>query len=167
MAFITPDPVDPGDVLSASKYNQDVVENTLVLSRGVIAVAKASSVDQTSITTIADVTGCSVTFTAEANRYYVAVGFVVDSASSGSPALQTTQITNSAASVVYAREITHFTAGGGNLHTSQCESEPLTFAAGSTTLKLRFGRSGGDAATYTVNNSTQPAWIAVYDAGAV
>jgi hypothetical protein len=29
MAFITPDPVDPGDVLSASKYNQDVVENGL------------------------------------------------------------------------------------------------------------------------------------------
>ena len=167
MAFVTPTDVTVGSVLTASKYNQEVVENTLVLSRGVVAVAKASSVDQTNITTIADVTGCSVTFTAVANRYYVAVGFVVDSSSSGSPALQTTQITNSAASVVYAREITHFTAGGGNLHTSQCESEPLTFAAGSTTLKLRFGRSGGDAATYTVNNSTMPAWIAVYDVGKV
>ncbi len=167
MAWVNPTNVSTGDVLTAATWNQDVVENTTRLPRGVVGVAKASSVDQTGITTIADVTGCSVTFTAEANRYYVAVGFVVDSASSGSPALQTTQITNSGATVVYAREITHFTAGGGNLHTSQCESEPLTFAAGSTTLKLRFGRSGGDVATSTVNNSTMSAWIAVYDAGAV
>jgi hypothetical protein len=146
-----------GAVLTAAQMNR--------LPWGIMAAAKASSVDQTGITTIVDVTGCSVTFTAVANRYYVAVGYVTDSASAGSPALQTIQITDSAAAVVYAREITHFTAGGGNLHTSQCESEPLTFAAGSTTLKLRFGRSGGDAATYTVNNSTMPAWIAVYDVG--
>jgi len=91
MAWVTPSNVATGDVLTAATWNQDVVENTKRLPRGVVGVAKASSVDQTGITTIADVTGCSVTFTAEASRYYVAVGFVVDSASSGSPALQTTR----------------------------------------------------------------------------
>jgi hypothetical protein len=146
-----------GSVLTATEYNY--------LPRGMVVLDEASSSDQTSITTVADVTGVSVTFTAVASRYYVLVGFAVVSASSGSPALQTLQITDSAGSTVYAREITHFTAGGGNLHTIDCESKPLTFTAGSTTLKLRFGRSGGDAATYTVNNSTVPAYLAVYDMG--
>lgn len=165
MAFVTPTDVATGEVLTASRYNQDVVANTIALPRGLVAVDTASAVDQTGITAVADVTGVSVTFTAVADRYYRAVGFAVTAAAAGSPALQTLQITNSAASVIHAREITHYTAGGGNLHTSECESEPLTFTAGSTTLKLRFGRSGGDAATYTVSNSTTPAWIAVYDVG--
>lgn len=149
--------VTAGSVLTATTFNS--------LPRGLAVKDTASASDQTGITAVADVTGVSATFTAVASRYYVLVGFAVVSSSAGSPALQTLQITDSGAATIYAREITHFTAGGGNLHTVDCESEPLTFSAGSTTIKLRFGRSGGDSATYTVNNSTMPAWLAVYDVG--
>ena len=146
-----------GNVLTADQMNR--------LPWGIMATATASSTNQTGITAVADVTGCSVTFTAVANRYYMVFGFAVVSSSAGSPALQQLTVTNSAASTTYALEITHFTIGGGNLVTADCQSTPFTLTAGSNTLKLRFGQSGGDTATYTVNNSTRPASIAVFDLG--
>lgn len=146
-----------GAVLTADQMNR--------LPWGIVATASASSTDQTGITAVADVTGCSVTFTAVANRYYMAFGFAVMAASAGSPALQQLVVTNSAASTTYALEITDFDVGGGNLATIDCQSTPFTLSAGSNTLKLRFGRSGGDAGTYTVSNSTRVASIAVFDCG--
>ena len=146
-----------GAVLTADQMNR--------LPWGIMGTATTSAVDQTGITGVTDVTGASITFTAVANRYYIALGFAVVAASAGSPALQQFLVTNSAASTTYAIEIGHFTAGGGNVVTADCQSTPFTLSAGSNTLKLRFGRSGGDAATYTVSNSTRPASIAVFDIG--
>ncbi len=146
-----------GNVLTADQMNR--------LPWGIMATATASSTNQTGITAVADVTGCSVTFTAVANRYYMVFGYATVSSTAGTPALQQLTVTNSAASTTYALEITHFTIGGGNVVTADCQSTPFTLTAGSNTLKLRFGQSGGDTATYTVNNATRPASIAVFDLG--
>ena len=165
MAFVTPTNVTVGSVLTASKYNQEVVENVSVLPRGLIATARQTGSNQGSITTVTDVTGVTVTFTAVASRYYVVEAALVFAATAGTPALQSLQITNSAASVKYEENLSYFPVGGGNIASSRLTSRPLTLTAGSNTIKLRFGRSAADSATYAIDNTNNPPWIAVYDVG--
>jgi hypothetical protein len=170
MAWTNLGTVAPGDVLRANSgtaaYNS-IVGNLNEAPRGLIATARQTGANQGSITTVTDVTGVTVTFTAVASRYYVVEAAIVFAATAGTPALQSLQITNSAASVTYEQNISYFGIGGGNIASSRLISRPLTLTAGSNTIKLRFGRAGGDAATYSIDNTNNPPWIAVYDAGAV
>jgi hypothetical protein len=56
MAFVTPTDVTVGSVLTASKYNQEVVENTKTLARGIIARDTSTS-NQSGTASMADITG--------------------------------------------------------------------------------------------------------------
>jgi hypothetical protein len=70
MAFITPGTAVAGEVLTAARWNQDVVANTIALPRGVLGVVTLTSGFSTSAThtTFQDITGMSVSVSYEANR---------------------------------------------------------------------------------------------------
>jgi hypothetical protein len=65
MAFVPPTNVTVGSVLTASKYNQEVVENVKDIRAAQINVASTTKTDTFSMsaTTYADVTGLAVTIT--------------------------------------------------------------------------------------------------------
>jgi len=76
MAWTTPGTAVAGNVLTAAQWNSDVRDNSLALSRGYkAATTLATSYTLTSATYV-DVTGLSVTFTAEANRRYQVILYV-------------------------------------------------------------------------------------------
>ena len=69
MGFVTPTNVTVGSVLTASKYNQEVVENILVSPRGVLGKHTLTTGFATSSThTNAQDTGLTTPVTYEANR---------------------------------------------------------------------------------------------------
>jgi hypothetical protein len=57
MAFVTPTDVATGEVLTASRYNQDVVENTIASPRGVLKYVQNTTLNQTASTSGTDITG--------------------------------------------------------------------------------------------------------------
>lgn len=130
---------------------------------GRVGYARASTSDQTSITAVADVTGCSVTFTAIAGRQYEITGYIRAVNSAGTPAFQQLQLTDSTPTTLV--DAFTYAASSGNPFTSTITWTIPGLTPGSTTLKLRFGRAGADAATYTISNSSYRAFILVKDIG--
>jgi hypothetical protein len=70
MAWTTPGTAVAGDVLTAARWNTDVRDNSNSLSRGIVAKITQTS-DYSLTTSTTDVTGLSVTWTAESNRIYL------------------------------------------------------------------------------------------------
>ena len=85
MAFVTPTDVTVGSVLTASKYNQEVVENTDVIRAAQINVKSTIKTDTFTMAsaTFADVTGLSVQITPSAATSKVLV--IVSIHLAGSP----------------------------------------------------------------------------------
>jgi hypothetical protein len=79
MAFVTPTDVTVGSVLTASKYNQEVVENTDVIRAAQVNVASTLKEDtfNTTSTSFVDVTGLSVTITPSSSTSKVLVVAVI------------------------------------------------------------------------------------------
>lgn len=160
MAFITPDPVDPGDVLSASVWNQDVVENTVSLPRGVVGYAQVTAAQNGIGTAITDLTSLSVTFTALAGRRYRITGFAQWIYASGSPAVGVLRITDGANIQISESNM----PGSAAVFTTWHVQAVVTPSAGSVTYKLRANVNSG-----TINvtaSSTAPVFIMVEDLGA-
>jgi hypothetical protein len=124
-----------------------------------------STTDQTGITTLADATGLSVTFTAVGNRRYRIVGAIAAISTAGSPTFQQLQITNSGNTVFQGGQTLIGFSIAANSFTLRAEAEAYGLTAGSQTVKLRFGRAGGDSATYTIPNSAYTGLIRVEDIG--
>lgn len=132
---------------------------------GYLASAKATTA-QTGITTLADLTGLSATFTVSTGRRYEIVGRVPVKSTSGSPGAQRLVLATSGGTQL---EVSYslFTIGS-NDYTEEITAEVTStqLGTGSRTVKLRFGRAGGDGATYaTTVNGTQPGKILVKDIG--
>jgi hypothetical protein len=80
MAFVTPTDVTVGSVLTASKYNQEVVENTKVIRDSIIRLGfRTNNTTATSATTVgaaADVFATDLTWTADGTSAYVVEGYI-------------------------------------------------------------------------------------------
>jgi hypothetical protein len=70
MAWTTPGTATAGEVLAAAFWNENVRDNSNALPRGYVTAALLTSFSTVS-TSYVDVTGLTVTFTAEANRRYL------------------------------------------------------------------------------------------------
>jgi hypothetical protein len=76
MSFVSPTPVNPGDAILASLYNQDVVANTDALYQTVRRIAHGErtstySVSSTSLASAADVFSSDLTITADGTTKYL------------------------------------------------------------------------------------------------
>jgi hypothetical protein len=75
MTWITPGTVVAGSVLTATRYNNEIVGNLNSLARGLIAYESNNT--QTSLSTaVADITNLSVTFNTEADHNYLVISCV-------------------------------------------------------------------------------------------
>ena len=140
-----------GQVLTATNMN--------ALPWGIVAYAQTTA-SQSGITTAADLTGLSVTFTAVANRYYLIQGFVTCYSSVGSDGFGCI-IANSAGTAL----ANAFAISRDNLvsYSAHCFYR-VSPGAGSVTYKLRGQRSGTGTLTYQPDGVT-PSFIMVTDIG--
>jgi hypothetical protein len=144
-----------GDVLTAANVN--------LLPRGRVAYAQVTA-NQTPFTTVADVTGLSVTFTAVSGRNYRTTVFL--------------ELTDTVSGDLI---IAYLTTGAGtqlvrspfvSYGVSTAASSALSFSfnsstlSGSTTHKVRLERNVGTGTVGTVASATSPAYIMVEDLGA-
>ena len=152
MAFVTPTNVTVGSVLTASKYNQEVVENVSVLPRGIVARESKTAADTT--TTNKDL--LSVTFTAVSGRLYrvdlIGLFSHTTSAQCGF------SIKNGATEIQRGQNLID-----GNPRTLSCVLFS-TFTAGSVTLTGNMVTFGGGTLS-VLGNSTFPYQLAVADIG--
>ena len=128
---------------------------------GIVGYAQVVA-NQTPITTIIDLTGLSVTFTAAAGRSYKVTGSTFP-ASSVVDGMVRMYITNSANAILQIADMSPRTAGTAFVIQ---RSVILSTLSGSTTLKLRMERGGG--ATGVITNYADPQWpsfILVEDMG--
>lgn len=155
MAWTTPGTATAGDVLTASFWNTNVRDNTLALSRGIIA--KATITASTSYVTAATDSGLSVTWTAESDRTYLVCAYCyVNKATTG---YVQTKITDSSNNIKTIGEIYLGSSTGGSLNVSLYE----TGLSGSITRKFRYGADTGTARIEAT--STYPAQLWVVDMG--
>jgi hypothetical protein len=144
-----------GDVLTAANVN--------LLPRGRVAYAQVTA-NQTPFTTVADVTGLTVTFTAVSGRNYRTTVFL--------------ELTDTVAGDLI---IAYLTTGANTqlvrspfvaYGVSTAASSALSFSfnsstlSGSTTHKVRLERNVGTGTVGTVASATSPAYIMVEDLGA-
>ena len=161
MAFVTPTDVATGEVLTASRYNQDVVANMEALPRGYLAKAQITA-NSSAFTTIADISGLSVTYTQQAGRTYL------------------TLLTCEVSSTVTADTIVVTLADGSNNALARCPafisvstlSEKVMISlyevaatTGSVTRKIRANRNSGSGTSTIQAGATFPAQIVAMDVG--
>lgn len=149
-----------GDVLGAADMNG--------LPAGVVAYAERTS-NQTSISTVTDLTSLTVTFTAVAGRRYRVTSHTSWYASVASTsAIVTLYNSTAAAQLQWSGCVTGDAAGGSNNNQTSTNllSWSGTLAAGSTTLKLQARIGDDDSGTLTLRaGATYPAFILVEDIG--
>ena len=159
MAFVTPTDVTVGSVLTASKYNQEVVENVSVLPRGLAAYAQATAA-QTGITGVVDLTGLTITFTAAGDRYYLIQGFVTANSSVGSDGFGLIIANAADSALAVAHSVSRDNLAGYGLAVFL----RVAPSAGSVTYKLRSSRSGSGNLAYQPD-ATTPSFIMAIDIG--
>jgi hypothetical protein len=160
MAWINPTTVATGDVLTAAKWNQDVVENTIVMPRGVMGYAQVTA-SQSGITTATNVTGLSVTFTAILNRYYKTTIYTF-SAQQNTAAGYAEFLITDASNVQKQSGVIYQLAG---VQSPLCVSVVETGLSGSVTRKARALTGAGSL--LLAASATSPMFIVVEDIGAV
>jgi hypothetical protein len=142
-----------GAILTADQQNR--------FPRGVMALATTTNTNQTGVTTVVDITGMTVTFTAVANRNYkftyhiYAIPTVTNACFTvglkQGATLKQTSIVNGGVAAVGATVNGLFVG---------------TFTAGSTTLKLTGERTSGSTGTFTFfSDPTLPHFLLVEDIG--
>lgn len=158
MAWTNPETFTAGQTLTAASMNA-ISENTRSLARGYIARAELSA-SQSGITTTTDLTGGSVTFTAEANRYYRIFGSVLVGASGANTAAQ---LAIREGSTTHAASISSIVNGE---YETIIASRVMTFSAGSKTLKLSLLRQSGAGTLLTIIDATaRPDYLLIEDIG--
>jgi hypothetical protein len=127
---------------------------------GAIAADAVATANQATITTITDLTSCTITFTAIGNRRYKITGEVT---------LQTTVASDVGALVISDGSNTQVQKRGAFLSTAAGASIPATIvvtpAAGSVTYKLRVLRDAGSGTLTAVATASQPNLIRIEDIG--
>lgn len=129
------------------------------LPRGVVAKAKVTA-NQTPITTIVDLTGLTVTWTADPSRLYK-ISFHITVSSSVAADNGRVTITDSPGT-------TDFGLAGGYLFTTSIALDATTYESGlsgSITRKLRLARISGTGNLTMTASATSPAHILVEDIG--
>jgi hypothetical protein len=142
-----------GDVHTAAEYN--------LLPRGVVGYASVTS-NQTPITTIADLTSLTVTWTAVAARRYRITGQTLPQSTVTNDSVGLS-ITTSGNTVVARQDTGDMLANVPRGLTCQVVVVP---GAGSTTYKLRMERQSGTGDVTNNATSTIPSFILVEDIGA-
>jgi hypothetical protein len=158
VAWTTPATATAGSTaLTASFWNTNVRDNTIALPRGYVAATTLATTFVTASASYVDVTGLSVTFTAEANRrYLVSLQYVLGAGSAPAQIM----INNTSADIVEGY------ASLANFVTTSVISIITTPSAGSTTYKARVQSSGGNATVYgTSTRSTLISRLTVMDIG--
>ena len=159
MAFVTPTDVTVGSVLTASKYNQEVVENTIVMPRGVMGYAQVTA-NQAGITTVAtDLTGVTVSFTANSTRYYRTTFYCFAVVQSTSNSFPIVRITDAAGN--QKNQAANFLAVGEQMAFNVSVVE--TGLSGSVTRKAQALVAAGSMTLAA--NATSPMFIVVEDIG--
>lgn len=142
-----------GEVLTAARLNDEIEGPVRTW------VGKAGSSDQSGISAITDITGCSVTWTADATRIYKYTA-VVDAQKITSANVVSLYITTGANAGVIA--------GSASLALNEMELMMLTWTetglSGSQTRKLRIESSASGTVT-VVNSFSRNAILIVEDVG--
>jgi hypothetical protein len=159
MAFVTPTNVAPGNLLTASRYNQDVVGNVIALPRGVLARATRTT-NQTGITTVTDITSMTVTFTAETSRLYCVTFYCAQVAQATATGFSVVSITDSSNAAVQAA---HLRLLDGD-ESFVCIKSYETGLSGSVTRKIRTSVNAGNVGLFA--SATKPMVLVVEDLGA-
>jgi hypothetical protein len=142
--------------------SQSLANSIDALPRGLAAYAQRTT-SQGSVTTVTDLTSLTVTFTANASRYYLIQGFVTVNSSVGGDAcgLIIANSSNTALATAHVHSATNVIAYALNV------AYRVAPGAGSVTYKLRGQRGAGTGnLTYTAD-STTPSFIMVTDIGPV
>ena len=129
---------------------------------GAVATVESSAVEQGSITSVADVTGVTVTFTAVANRRYriMADGIWFQTTT---PGVGSFTITNGAGTLLTLGGRSDEFIGAAATQSSFHVKAYTTLTSGSQTVKLRAAALSGTA--MTIFNSTAKSTLVVEDAG--
>ena len=158
MAYIAPTSVSTGDVLTASRYNADVVDNMLALPRGY--VAHGTKTTNTSYTgTAADVVTVSSVSLLAGRRYKVTA--MVSFHAAG----------NSFANVRLYRDATIIGVAGNYCQTGSAEPGSVNLVvyiapgAATSTFKFDIAAVAGNAVGTALGSATQPALLLVEDIG--
>lgn len=141
-----------GAILTAAQMNN--------LPWGSAGYASSTTLNQ-NVTTLTDITGLSVTFTAVAGRIYRVDGYVMMNSTEGTnPAVLS--IRNGAT----ALQQSTLNLQIANTNYMAAASYVGTFTAGSVTVKLSGARGAGSGTITAQSTSTYPAQIIVTDIGA-
>lgn len=127
---------------------------------GYIGYATATA-DQTGITTETDLTGCSITWTAVNNRYYLVQAFTQAYSTVVDDIVQL-KITDAANA---SKQIAPFAIRSTSVATSVMASVIVTSLTGSTTLKARVVRASGTGTIRCLAGAGYPAFISIQDIG--
>lgn len=146
MAWTTPATAVAGSTaLTASFWNTNVRDNSLALPRGYITQTTLATTFSTSSAAYVDVTGLSVTFTAEANRRYEIILNYAIGAGAG-------------VSQVVINDTSNDIAEGYASIASQVNTSTIfatvTPAAGSRTYKARVLSNSGSISVYGISTRT-------------
>jgi hypothetical protein len=164
MAWVTPTNVATGDVLTAAKWNQDVVDNSISLPRGLI-IRKSRTSNQTGIVSaesdvLADSGSLSVTWTADPTRLYRTTFYCPYAEQQTTASYPIVKITDGSNVMKQSVDMYQAPSGGMPVHMVVIESG----LSGSTTRKGRARTAAGSLTL--VGGSDRPMFIAVEDIGA-
>lgn len=138
------------------------IDTRLIVAENLGVVGRATkTANQGSITTIADVTGLSVTFNATSTRLYklTAKGLILSSIADD---ICQMAITDSSNNIVAWGAVASRSAGFGVDVTAIAL---LSGLSGSVTYKVRAARQGGTGTVTFVSGTTNPAYLVVEDIG--
>ena len=170
MAWTTPTNVATGDVLTASRYNAEVVANTNALYSTVQRLgyqARTTSYTTTSTTAPGptNIFATSISWTADGTSAYLLEFYApsVSSSSSTNAFLVTTFTTNAGASICYATQ-TGFGDGTRAATNPNFARYLYTPSAGTATFNVRayHGTAAGTVDAGAGGNAIAPMYIAVY-----
>jgi len=129
---------------------------------GLVGYAENTSLAQTGITTVTDITGLSVTFTGVAGRRYRVEGYLLlQSTVSGDTV---NLIIRNSANTSLQQSIYHLES---NASAYFCTSTLVMAATGATTIKLSMQRQAGTGTMTANGGGTFPAQLVITDIGTV
>jgi len=162
MAWTTPTNVATGDVLTASRYNNEVVGNSLALPRGYKAAAKITADVTGFSSTIADVTGLTATVSDWTVDRWYRITVQADLTPTVGTDVGVLTLTT-AAGVALMRSVHPF--GNTNSQTAVIVYYEQAASTVSTTRKVQCSRGSGTGTITVTASGTRPALILIEDMG--
>ena len=162
MAFVTPTDVTVGSVLTASKYNQEVVENVIVSPRGYIE--RATKINTQTVTTAADLTDLSLSSISQVSgRAYLYVVHI-EAASSVAGDVYVVELTDATPTTL--QRATGRLSGANAAETVSLAFIEIAASTATVTRKLRGQRAVGSGTLTLGGAAGRPAQIIAMDLGA-